>query len=70
MDGVPKAHKGHVSEQKLHRQEGSIRTCLWPTMRQRLTCKNEIVRHTRVSKVSYCVMHGKSIENESKKKFD
>ena len=51
MDGVPKAHKGHVSEQKLHRQEGSIRTCLWPTMRQRLTCKNEIVRHTRVSKV-------------------
>ena len=37
-------------------------------MRQRLTRKNEIVRHTRVSKVSYCAMHEKSIENESKKK--
>ena len=37
-------------------------------MRQRLTRKNEIVRHTCVSKVSYCAMHEKSIENESKKK--
>jgi len=38
-------------------------------MRQRLTRMNKIVRHTRVSKVSYCAMHGKSIENESKKNW-
>ena len=38
-------------------------------MRQRHRRKNEIVRHIRVSKVSYCAMHEKSIENESKKNW-
>ena len=51
------AHEWYTSKWKSPFRQGGVSvTCLWPTKRQRLTDKGEIVRYIRVSEVPHWVM--------------